>query len=91
MEATHHLTLSGRYGVYGDRQLIRTELPEELQNYGDGVRAWAHPALVPVFLGSSAGTEPPAKYAFRRRTTSATNPRSFGGDLSETATDDAVL
>jgi len=58
MEAAHHLTLSGRYGVYGDRQLISSDLPPELQNYGDGVSAWAHPVFVPSFMGSRAATEP---------------------------------
>src|SRR5258708_1729697 len=52
LEAAHHLTLSGRYGLYGERDLVRTDVPEELQNYGDGVNAWAHPIFVPTFMGS---------------------------------------
>jgi hypothetical protein len=58
MEARTHLTLSGRYGVYGDRKMVKTAVPVELQNNGTGVSAWARPAPVPVFLGSRASTVP---------------------------------
>ena len=56
MAAVPHLTLSGRHGVYGDREMVKADLPEELQNRGDGVDAWAHPVFVPSMLGSRAST-----------------------------------
>lgn len=55
-----HLTLSGRHGVYGDRELLATDVPELAQNDGDGVSAWAHPVLVPRVLGARASTVPTA-------------------------------
>ena len=61
MAAVPHLTLSGRYGVYGDRELVKTDVPEELQNTGEGVSAWAHPILVPSMFGSRASTVPNAE------------------------------
>ena len=55
---TPDLTLSGRYGVYGDRELLSTDVPEALQNDGQGANAWAHPVFAPRFLGARASTVP---------------------------------
>jgi len=56
--ATQHLKLSGRYGVYGDRKLLTTSVPEADQNKGSGADAWAHPVFVPESFGSRARTVP---------------------------------
>lgn len=58
LEATHHLNLSGRYGVYGDRQGLSTAVPESQQNHGGRLSAWAHPVFVPSALGSRAQAVP---------------------------------
>jgi len=58
MAAVPHLTLSGRYGVYGDGKLLITDTPQAEQNSGRGARAWAHPVFAPSALGAMASTEP---------------------------------
>lgn len=58
LKATKHLSLSGRYGVYGERKLLTTTVPEAEQNKGRGADAWAHPIFVPSSFGARARTVP---------------------------------
>src|SRR6201999_3286632 len=58
MDATRHLNLSGRYGVYGERKGIATAVPESQQNHGGVLSAWAHPIFAPSALGSRAQAVP---------------------------------
>ncbi|HEX4621533.1 MAG TPA: hypothetical protein VH208_08200, partial [Myxococcaceae bacterium] len=55
-----HLTLTGKYGVYGDRTAVTTDVPVDRQNTGQGADGWAHPLFAPSALGARARTRPTA-------------------------------